>query len=43
MKPKPPPWRRVREQVGRMQLSALIAAKAAAYHITPKRESVYAR
>lgn len=43
LKPKPQLWRRMREHVGRMQMSAMVAAKTAAYHVTPKKEPIYAR
>jgi len=42
-RPKPHLWRRMRERVARMQISALVAAKAAAYRVTPKKELSYAR
>jgi len=42
-KPKPQLFRRMREHVARMQISAMVAAKAAAYRVTTKRELSYAR
>lgn len=42
-KPKPQLWRRMREHMARMQVSAMVAAKAAAYHLSAKRELSYAR
>jgi conjugative relaxase-like TrwC/TraI family protein len=42
-KPKPQLFRRMREHIARMQLSAMVAAKAAAFHVTPRKELSYAR
>ena len=42
-KPKPQLFRRMREHVARMQISAMVAAKAAAHRVTTKRELSYGR
>lgn len=42
-KPKPQLFRRMREHIARMQISAMVAAKAAAHRVTTKRELSYAR
>jgi conjugative relaxase-like TrwC/TraI family protein len=42
-KPKPQLWRRMREHIGRMQLAAMVAAKAAAHRVKPEKELAYAR
>jgi ATP-dependent exoDNAse (exonuclease V) alpha subunit len=42
-KPKPQLLRRMREHVARMQISAMVAAKAAAHRMTTRKELNYAR
>lgn len=43
LKRKPPLWRRMRDRMAQMRLAGIVAAKAAARHLTPERELSYAR